>query len=163
MKILLVGFSALLIVMLVWLFMPAEDILEKSDGEQTVLELNEQSATSTEEVATESADNNEEERYEAMKALYADVEKGRRNLKRRLSRLKMVLWDQQLPKEEAEEMQLELMNAYALLKSPRLLGSFRDLEDLEQEHTKLQYALEKVQTAIDTLSDSSSADTEASD
>ena len=101
--------------MLVWLFMPAEDILEKSDGEQTVLELNEQSATSTEEVATESADNNEEERYEAMKALYADVEKGRRNLKRRLSRLKMVLWDQQLPKEEAEEMQLELMNAYASL------------------------------------------------
>jgi 2-oxoglutarate dehydrogenase complex dehydrogenase (E1) component-like enzyme len=77
-------------------------------------------------------------------AAYDKLEKARRDLDRRLARMKMSLWNMELPKEEAEAMTEQLMSAARLLQRPKLMGAFHSLEEIRQELTRVEYAMEQV-------------------
>lgn len=77
-------------------------------------------------------------------AVYDKLEKARRDLDRRLARMKMSLWNVELPKEEAEAMTEQLMSAARLLQRPKLMGAFHNLEEIRQELTRVEYAMEQV-------------------
>ncbi len=82
--------------------------------------------------------------FDEKQALYARLEKARRDLDQRLARMKMKLWNVRLPRAEAEQMNEQLMSAYQLLNRPKLLGAFHDLGEIERELTRVEYAKGKV-------------------
>lgn len=83
-------------------------------------------------------------RFAEKQATYEQLEKARRDLDRRLARMKMSLWKVELPKEQAEPMSEELMSAARLLQRPKLMGAFRSLEEIHQELVRVEYAKERV-------------------
>ncbi|MDX1518807.1 MAG: hypothetical protein R3318_01710 [Gammaproteobacteria bacterium] len=84
-------------------------------------------------------------RFAEKKAIYEELEKARRDLGRRLARVKMSLWNVRLPKEEANKMSEQLMNAARLIQRPKLMGAFRNLEEMKDELTRVEYAKERVE------------------
>jgi len=81
-----------------------------------------------------------EARRAEMHALYERLEKARRNLERRLSRLKALLWDIELPREESEQIMTRMKNAYSLLKNKKLLGAFGSVDALRDELSQVEFA-----------------------
>ena len=94
----------------------------------------------TETAASSIEESEAEQRRAEMKALYKKLEKARRDLDRRLARLKALLWDIELPAEESNRITDQMKNAYVLLKNKRLLGAFRGVEDLQDELSRVEYA-----------------------
>lgn len=86
-----------------------------------------------------------EARRAEMHALYDRLEKARRNLERRLSRLKALLWDIELPREEGERIQARMKNAYGLLKNRKMLGAFGSVEALRDELTRVEFAYRELE------------------
>ena len=102
----------------------------------------------------EAADENElaeEERYAAILAEYKKLEKARRNLDRRLARIKGVMWNVKLPAEQAEEIVSKVRKGYALLKSKKLLGAFSGLESISDELARVEYAYQNLEGVIEEL------------
>lgn len=81
-----------------------------------------------------------EARRAEMHALYERLEKARRNLERRLSRLKALLWDIELPREESEQIMTRMKNAYSLLKNKKMLGAFGSVDALREELSQVEFA-----------------------
>lgn len=87
----------------------------------------------------------EEDRlYEEKQATYKKLEKARRDLDRRLARMKMSLWNVKLPKEEADSITQQLMSAYKLINNPKLMGAYKDLDEISRDLTQVEYAKAKV-------------------
>ncbi|MCG8325320.1 MAG: hypothetical protein MI673_07365 [Thiotrichales bacterium] len=82
--------------------------------------------------------------YEEKTATYKKLEKARRDLDRRLARIKMSLWNVKLPKDEADVITEQLMQAYKLINKPKLMGAFRSKDEMLQELTRVKYAKDKV-------------------
>ncbi len=102
----------------------------------------------------EAADENElaeEERYAAILAEYKKLEKARRNLDRKLARIKGVMWNVKLPAEQAEEIVSKVRRGYALLKSKKLLGAFSGLESISDELARVEYAYQNLEGVIEEL------------
>ncbi len=102
----------------------------------------------------EAADENElaeEERYAAILAEYKKLEKARRNLDRKLARIKGVMWNVKLPAEQAEEIVSKVRKGYALLKSKKLLGAFSGLESISDELARVEYAYQNLEGVIEEL------------
>ena len=100
------------------------------------------------EVVHEVMDENEiaeEERYQAILAEYKKLEKARRNLDRRLARLKAVMWNVELPAEQAEKIVSKIRKGYELLKSKKLLGAFSGLDSIRDELARVEYAHQSLQ------------------
>ncbi len=72
-------------------------------------------------------------RLAAMKELYADLERERRNLRQRLNKVRYYLAEAKLPDTRAEKVQEELDSANRLLINPPLLGAFRGVDGIQQE------------------------------
>jgi len=87
----------------------------------------------------------EDRLYEEKQATYEKLEKARRDLDRRLARMKMSLWNVKLPKEEADSIKKQLMSAYKLINNPKLMGAYRNLDEISHELTQVEYAKEKVE------------------
>jgi hypothetical protein len=87
----------------------------------------------------------EEERYAAILAEYKKLEKARRNLDRRLARIKAVMWNVKLPADQAEEIVSKIRKGYALLKSKKLLGAFSGLQAISDELTRVEFAYENLE------------------
>lgn len=72
-------------------------------------------------------------RLAAMKELYADLERERRNLRQRLNKVRYYLAEADLADTRAEKVQEELDSANRLLINPPLLGAFRGVDGIQQE------------------------------
>jgi hypothetical protein len=93
----------------------------------------------------------EEERYAAILAEYKKLEKARRNLDRRLARIKAVMWNVQLPAEQAEEIVSKIRKGYALLKSKKLLGAFSDLQAVSDELVRVDFAYQNLEGVVEEI------------
>jgi len=93
----------------------------------------------------------EEERYAAILAEYKKLEKARRNLDRRLARIKGVMWNVELPADQAEEMVSKVRKGYALLKSKKLLGAFFGLESISDELARVDYVYQDLEGVVEEI------------
>jgi len=102
----------------------------------------------------EAADENElaeEERYAAILAEYKKLEKARRNLDRKLARIKGVMWNVKLPAEQAGEIVSKVRKGYALLKSKKLLGAFSGLESISEELARVEYSNQELEGVVEEI------------
>ncbi len=93
----------------------------------------------------------EEERYAAILAEYKKLEKARRNLDRRLARIKGVMWNVELPADQAEEIVSKVRKGYALLKTKKLLGAFSGLESISEELARVEYTNQELEGVIEEI------------
>ncbi len=93
----------------------------------------------------------EEERYAAILVEYKKLEKARRNLDRRLARIKAVMWNVELPAEQAEEIVSKIRKGYALLKMKKLLGAFSGLQSISDELARVEYGHENLEGVVEEL------------
>ena len=100
----------------------------------------------------------EEERYAAILAEYKKLEKARRNLDRRLARIKAVMWNVQLPAEQAEEIVSKVRKGYELLKTKKLLGAFSGLQSISDELARVEYAHENLEGVVEEVKAAKSGD-----
>jgi len=91
----------------------------------------------------------EEERYAAILAEYKKLENARRNLDRRLARIKAVMWNVKLPAEQAEEIVAKIRKGYALLKSKKLLGAFSGLQAISDELARVEFAYQNLDGVVE--------------
>ena len=91
----------------------------------------------------------EEERYAAILAEYKKLEKARRNLDRRLARIKAVMWNVELPAEQAEEIVGKIRKGYTLLKSKKLLGAFSGLQAVSDELARVEFAYQNLEGVVE--------------
>ena len=98
----------------------------------------------------------EEERYAAILAEYKKLEKARRNLDRRLARIKAVMWNVKLPAEQAEEIVAKIRKGYALLKSKKLLGAFSGLQAISDELGRVEFAYQNLDGVVEEIKASKS-------
>lgn len=92
-----------------------------------------------------------DERRAAMQVEYDKLVKARKDLEKRLSRLKAVLWDVELPKEQGEKITEQMKNGYALLKNPKMLGAFSGVAEISDELSRVEFAhdsLEGVEESV---------------
>jgi hypothetical protein len=87
----------------------------------------------------------EEERYAAILSEYKNLEKARRNLDRRLAHIKAVMWNVELPAEQAEEVVGKIRKGYGLLKTKKLLGAFSGLESVSDELARVEFAYQNLE------------------
>ena len=93
----------------------------------------------------------EEKRYVAIQAEYKKLEKARRNLDRRLARIKGVMWNVELPAEQAREIVIKIRKGYALLKTKKLLGAFTGLESISDELARVEYVHQNLESVLDEI------------
>jgi len=93
----------------------------------------------------------EEKRYAAILAEYKKLEKARRNLDRRLARIKGVMWNVELPAEQAREIVSKIRKGYALLKTKKLLGAFTGLESISDELARVEYVHQNLESVLDEI------------
>ncbi|MCK5667694.1 MAG: hypothetical protein KAI15_01315 [Gammaproteobacteria bacterium] len=93
----------------------------------------------------------EEERYAAILAEYKKLEKARRNLDRRLARIKAVMWNVELPAEQAKEIVGKIRKGYELLKTKKLLGAFSGLQSISDELARVEYAHENLEGVVEEI------------
>lgn len=93
----------------------------------------------------------EEERYAAILAEYKKLEKARRNLDRRLARIKAVMWNVELPAEQAKEIVGKIRKGYELLKTKKLLGAFSGLQSISDELARVVYAHENLEGVVEEI------------
>ena len=93
----------------------------------------------------------EEERYAAILAEYKKLEKARRNLDRRLARIKAVMWNVKLPAAQAEEIVSKIRKGYELLKTKKLLGAFSGLQSISDELARVEYAYQNLEGVVEEM------------
>ena len=93
----------------------------------------------------------EEKRYVAIQAEYKKLEKARRNLDRRLARIKGVMWNVEFPAEQAREIVSKIRKGYALLKTKKLLGAFTGLESISDELARVEYVHQNLESVLDEI------------
>lgn len=81
----------------------------------------------------------EETRYRLMKEEFARLEQDRRELKRRLGKLKYYLRDIELGAEQAKGVNESMRNGYKLLHTRKMLGAFYSLAEISEERARISY------------------------
>ena len=95
--------------------------------------------------------------YVEIKVEYKKLEKARRNLGRRLARIKGVMWNMELPAKETEEIVRKMRKAYMLLKTKKLLGAFSGLESISNEVARIEYAYQGLEGMVERIKIAKSA------
>lgn len=157
MKALLLAVSCLTIALIIYYFKPSSGFSDLDDP--VTVEQTEKAVVSTDDAAVVKKTGNNtlaklettDEEYETRVQKYKVLEKSRRNLDRSLSRLKAFLWKVKLPREEAEEINSELISAYGLLTNKKLMGAFSSLEAMEDEIKKVNYSHNKTKEFIERI------------
>ena len=105
----------------------------------------------SDETTTTAEDQKYDQRFALMQAEYAQLEKARRNLDRKLARAKALMWGVHLPANEAQEIVDHTKSGYALLKNKKLLGAFSDPQAISDELARIQYANQKLDRVLEKL------------
>ena len=87
-----------------------------------------------------------EARREAMSVAFEELKKARRNLESRLARMKAVAWGVELPKAEADVINEQMKQGYALLKNQRLMGAYSNAEEISNERASIEFINENLKT-----------------
>ncbi len=82
----------------------------------------------------------DDEKIKLMKAEYLILQKERKNLKRRLSRLKHDMWGLSFVPEVAKKMSEIMLNSYKLIKNPDMLGAFSSVKEIQDERAKIEFS-----------------------
>jgi len=85
-----------------------------------------------------------DERRLAMEAEYEKLTRARRDLEQRLNRLKVLLWNVELPRAQSAAITEQMQNSYALLKNRRMLGAYSGPQEISEELARLEYAYENL-------------------
>ena len=88
-----------------------------------------------------------------MKAEYLILQKDRKNLKRRLSRLKHDMWGLSFDPEMAKKMSEIMLNAYKLIKNPNMLGAFSSVKEIQDEIAKIKFAKNAIKQVRELIED----------
>lgn len=102
----------------------------------------------------------DDEKVKQMTAEYQTLEKERKNLKRRLARLKHEMWGLKFAPEDAKQMSEIMLNGYKLIKNPDMLGAFSSVKGIQDEIAKIKFAeksLEQIDRMISEKTKSSKA------
>ena len=91
----------------------------------------------------------DDEKIKLMTAEYEILEKERKNLKRRLSRLKHDMWGQKFAPKTAKKMSEIMLNSHKLIKNPDMLGAFSSVKGIQDEIAKIEFA----ESAIEQVSE----------
>ena len=94
----------------------------------------------------------DDEKVKLMTAEYEILDKERKILKRRLSRLKHDMWGLKFVPEDAKKMSEIMLNAHKLLRNPYMLGAFSNVEGIQNEIAKIKFAeksIDQVSAMID--------------
>ena len=134
---------SILIALTVYFVSRPEPVYEVGKPEPAEAAEEQQKETATEEQPAEDAA--AEARRAEMHAIYERLEKARRNLERRLSRLKALLWDIELSREESDRITARMKHAYSLLKNKKMLGAFHGVDELREELSQVQFAYESLE------------------
>ena len=108
-----------------------------------------QQETMTAEPETPAVNTADVERRAAMGAEFEKLKKARQSLESRLNRLKAILWDAQLPKEEGGAINEQMKNGYVLLKNDKLLGAYSSLEEISGDLAQIEFINESLRTVED--------------
>lgn len=109
-------------------------------GRSTVIPADEKTAPeAADSTQGKAAPTPDAQRRIAMQAEFDKLQQARQNLESRLSRLKVILWDVQLPATEGDAVTQEMKNGYALLKDRKLLGSYSGLDEISNELGRVEY------------------------
>jgi hypothetical protein len=79
------------------------------------------------------------ERRVAMEAEFEKLKVARRNLESRLNRLKAIMWGTEINREEAEAINEQMKNGYALLKHQKLVGAYPGVEQISDELARVEF------------------------
>ena len=135
---------AILIIFIANLFWPSNQASErKLSSKQDNTEQGESTEDATNRDAILSADLNapsDDEKIKLMTAEYEILEKERKNLKRRLSRLKHDMWGQKFAPETAKKMSEIMLSSHKLIKNPDMLGAFASVKEIQDEIVKIKFA-----------------------
>ncbi len=82
----------------------------------------------------------DDEKIKLMTAEYGILEKERKNLKRRLSRLKHDMWGLKFAPETAKKMSEIMLSSHKLIKNPDFLGAFSSVKGIQDEIAKIKFA-----------------------
>ena len=94
----------------------------------------------------------DDEKVKLMTAEYEILDKERKILKRRLSRLKHDMWGLKFVQEDAKKMSEIMLNAHKLIRNPYMLGAFSNVEGIQNEIAKIKFAeksIDQVRVMID--------------
>ena len=133
---------AILIIFLVVLFVPTGTNDDLHPSEQIAPEevTGQDEVQQPEQARAEPAENDEDKRYRLMKEEFARLEQDRRDLKRRLGKLKYYLRDIQLGAEQAMGVNESMRDGYKLLHAPKMLGAFYSLAEIVEERARIKYS-----------------------
>lgn len=121
---------------------PMNENVSVIEDNQVQPEINDNDEEVIEVVTDEISD---EERVARLKAEYELLETERKNLKRRLAKLKHEMWGVEFAPEQAKNIQKTLIDAYKLIKNPDMLGAFSNVEAVQAELTKVDFALKSIE------------------
>ncbi len=143
---------AILIIFIANLFWPSNQASDRNlSSKQDTLEQGESIEDVTNRDVILSSDLNaasDDEKIKLMTAEYEILEKERKNLKRRLSRLKHDMWGQKFAPETAKKMSEIMLNSHKLIKNPDMLGAFSSVKGIQDEIAKIKFA----ETSIEEVS-----------
>ena len=105
--------------------------------------------TEAEQAITEPA--TEDSHYALMQAEYAKLEKARRNLEKRLARLKAMTWGVKLPTDQAENITKEMKKGYQLLKYQKRLGAFSGLSSIQDELARVEFRYQSLASVVEAI------------
>ena len=95
----------------------------------------------------------EEDKTKLMQTAYDVLEGERKALKRQLAKTKHLMWGLTFPPEQAKEMNAIMLNAHKFEKTPRMLGAFHDVKEIQIETEKVKYAIQSLKE-LQALADS---------
>jgi hypothetical protein len=98
-----------------------------------------ESAEETEEIVIDPETARIAERRVAMEAEFEKLKVARRNLESRLNRLKAIMWGTEINREEAEAINEQMKNGYALLKHQKLVGAYPGVEQISDELARVEF------------------------
>jgi len=140
---------AILIIFIANLFWPTnQDSDHKLSSKHDSIEQGESNDEATKSDVILSLNLNEpsdDEKIKLMTAEYEILEKERKKLKRRLSRLKHDMWGQKFAPETAKKMSEIMMNSHKLIKNPDMLGAFSSVKGIQDEILKVKFAESEIE------------------
>tara|TARA_R110000782_G_scaffold86887_5_gene168323 strand:- start:2834 stop:3334 length:501 start_codon:yes stop_codon:yes gene_type:complete len=135
---------AILIIFIANLFWPSNQVSDrKLSSEYDSIEQGKSTEEATNSSVILSTDLNvpsDDEKIKLMTAEYEILEKERKNLKRRLSRLKHDMWGQKFAPETAKKMSEIMLSSHKLIKNPDMLGAFSNVKGIQDEIAKIKFA-----------------------
>ena len=144
MKYILAIVSLLIVATIIFIIRPQPDYEAGKTGSvpATTTTVEENTAEGPEQIQAD-------QRRAAMQAEFDQLARARRDLDQKLNKLKVVLWDLQLPKAEGDAITAKMQNSYAMLRNPKMLGAYSGVEEISTELARVKYLYTQLQEIED--------------